>query len=219
MSIGAKKMNDKLQESAQYLKCCANLETETFRLYETFSNKINQPENCFTLGIGYDSLKCAKIIQAILDYVDMPETEKMCPKMNFKELTDSVSAYAKKISKINNVDYETSCEILKQLSNLEDQLCEAYTKYIQSNSIKTVADEFSKLEINLTNFKKIFETFIEQKQTHKEIILEITCHFETKETERLRHATPIVKYQNPNSWILESTLHGFSSAPTNQNTT
>ena len=58
-----------------------------------------------------------------------------------------------------------------------------------------------------------------QKQTHKEIILEITCHFETKETERLRHATPIVKYQNPNSWILESTLHGFSSAPTNQNTT
>ncbi len=99
MSIGAKKMNDKLQESAQYLNCCANLETETFKLYETFSNKINQPENCFTLGIGYDSLKCAKIIQEILDHIDMPETEKMYPRKNFKELTDSVSAYQKKYLK------------------------------------------------------------------------------------------------------------------------
>jgi len=211
-------MNEKVQESAQYLKCCTNLEIEAFRLYETFSKKINQPENCFILGLAYDSLKCAKIIQAILDYVDMPETEKTSPKKNFSEVTNSVSAFTKKISKINNVDYEISCEILKELSNLEDQLSEAYTNYLQSGAIKTIADEFSKLAINLTNFKKLFETFIEQKQKHKETILEIICYFETRETERLRHATPIVKYQNPDSWILESTLHAFSNTPVKENT-
>jgi len=73
-------MNEKLQESAQYLRCCSNLEIEAFNLYETFSKKINQPESCFILGLAYDSLKCAKIIQGILDYTDRPETEKANPK-------------------------------------------------------------------------------------------------------------------------------------------
>ena len=206
-------MNEKLQESAQYLKCCNNLEIETFNLYETFSKKINQPENCFILGLAYDSLKCAKIIQGLLAYIEVPETEKTNPKKNFLELTNSVSAFTKNIFKINSVDYETSCEILRELSTLEDQLSEAYTKYLQSGAIKTIAEEFSKLQINLTNFKKLFETFVEQKQKHKETIVEITCYFETRETERLRHAAPVVKYQNPDSWILQSSLHSFSTTP------
>lgn len=211
-------MNEKVQESAQYLKCCANLELETFKLYEIFSKKINQPENCFILGIGYDSLKCAKIIQGILDYVEVLETEKTNPKMNFTELTVSVCEFTKKVSKINNVDYEITCEILKELSNLEDQLGKAYSNYVQSPAIKTLVDEFSKLAINLASFKKLFETFVEQKAKHKEIILEIVYYFETRENERLRHATPIVKYQNPDSWILESNLHSFANAPVKENT-
>ena len=80
-------MNDKLQESAQYLKCCSDLETEAFKLYETFSKKINQPECCFVLGFAYDSFKCSKIIQGLLDYVEAPESEKPNVKKNFAELT------------------------------------------------------------------------------------------------------------------------------------
>jgi len=209
----------KLQESAQYLRCCSKLELEAFNLYETFSKKINQPENCFILGFGYDSLKCAKIIQGILDYIDMPETEKTNPRKNFLELTSSVSAFTKKVSKINNVDNEVASEILKELVTLEDQLTEAYTEYVESNSIKIISDEFSKLQVNFEKFKKLFETFTEQKQKHKETIIEITCYFETRETERLRHAAPVVKYRNPDSWVLESTLHSFATQSANQNAT
>ena len=206
-------MNEKLQESAQYLKCCNKLELEAFNLYETFSKKINEPENCFILGFAHDSLKCAKIIQGILDYVDTPETEKTNPKKNFSELTNSVSAFTKKLSKINSVDNEIASEVLKELVTLEDQLTEAYTDYAQSNAIKVMSDEFSKLQTNLEKFKKLFEAFVEEKQKHKETLIEIACYFDTRETERLRHAAPVVKYQNPDSWILASSLHSFATTP------
>ena len=39
------------------------LKIEAFTLYETLSKKINPPESSFILGLAYDSLKCAKIIQ------------------------------------------------------------------------------------------------------------------------------------------------------------
>lgn len=207
-------MNEKLQESAQYLKCCTQLELEAFNLYETFSKKINQPENCFILGFAYDSLKCAKIIQGILDYIEVPETEKTNPKKNFAELTSSVSAFTIKVSKINSIDNEVASEILKELVTLEDQLTEAYTDYMQSSAIRVMAEEFSKLQVNLDKFKKLFETFVGEKQKHKETIIEIACYFDTRENERLRHAAPVVKYQNPDSWILASSLHSFSTAST-----
>lgn len=207
-------MNEKLQESTQYLKFCSKLELEAFKLYETFSKKINQPESCFISGLAYDSLKCAKIIQAILDYIDAPEIEKTNPKKDFSELTNSVSTFTQKIAKINSVDNEVASEILKELVTLEDQLTEAYTEYSQSNAIKIMSDEFSRLQTNLNKFKRLFETFAEEKQKHKETLIEIACYFDTRESERLRHAAPVVKYQNPDSWILQSSLHSFSTSPT-----
>jgi hypothetical protein len=216
--IGQLKMNEKLLESVQYLKCCNILETETFRLYETLSKKFNQPENSFILGFAYDSLKCAKIIQGILDYFDMPEIEKMTCKKNLAELANSISDFSKRISKINNLNYETSCEILKDLSDLEDRLSEVYNNYLGPSGIQVISVEFSKLAVSISNFKKIFETFAEEKQKHKETIIEIIYCFETKEAERLRNTTPIIKYNNPDSWIHDSTLHAFSSTPVKENT-
>jgi hypothetical protein len=55
-------MNEKLRESAQYLKQCTVIENESYKLYATLSEKINQPESSFILGIACDSLKNAQII-------------------------------------------------------------------------------------------------------------------------------------------------------------
>ena len=210
-------MNDKLQESAQSLKCFNNLETEAFRLYETLSKKINPPESSFIIGLAYDSLKVAKIIQGILDYIDLPETENLNCKKNLLELSSNITGFSKKMSKTNNLNYEISCEILKELTNMEDQLSDVYANYVQSPAIKIVADEFSKLALNLSNFKKIFETFIEQKQKHRETLIEIIYCFEAKESERLRTMAPAFKYKNPDAWIHESTLHTFADPQAKEN--
>jgi hypothetical protein len=202
-------MNGKLEESILHLISCNKLETQTFKLYETLSKKINQPESSFMIGFAYDSLKCAKTIQAITDYFDMPQTENLNFKKDITELTNSVTDFSKKISKINNIDYEIICESLKELSNLEEQLGVIYTNYADSPLVRVLSDEFSSLAMNTKNFKKIFEKFNAQKQSHKEELLEIIYFFETKEADRLRNATPVVRYQNPNSWVQAS----FKTAP------
>jgi hypothetical protein len=210
-------MVEKLQESAQSLKCLNNIEIEAFRLYETLSKKINPPESSFILCLAYDSLKCAKIFQGILDYIDVPELENLNCKKNLLEIANNISKFTKKLSKTNNLNYELSCEILKELTNLEDQLTEVYVNYLQSAAVKNVADEFSKLALNLSNFKKLFEIFIEQKQKHRETLIEIIYCIEAKEAERLRTMAPTFKYKNPDEWIHESTLHAFTETQTKEN--
>ncbi|MBE3116098.1 hypothetical protein IMZ68_02740, partial [Candidatus Bathyarchaeota archaeon] len=102
---------------------------------------------------------------------------------------------------------------------LEDLIGEAYTTYVQSPATKILADELSKIvTVDLNNFKKIFETFVEQKEKHRETIIEIMYCYEAKEADRLRHIAPLIKYQNPDSWIRQSTLHAFSNTPVKENT-
>jgi len=215
--IGARKMVEKLPESAQSLKCLNNIEIEAFRLYEALSKKINPPESSFILCLAYDSLKCSKIMQGILDYIDLPETENVNCKKNLTEIADNFSSFTKRLSKTNNLNYELSCEILKELTDTEDQLSEVYKNFMQSPALKNIADEFSKVALNLSNFKKIFEIFIEQKQKHREILIETIYCFEAKESERIRTMAPTFKYKNPDAWIHESTIHTFADTQAKEN--
>ena len=114
--IWARKMVEKLQESAQTLKCLNTIEIEAFGLYEVLSKKMNPPESSFVLCLAYDSLKCAKITQGILDYIDLPETENLNCKKNLAEIANNISKFNRKLSKTNNLNYELSCEILKELT-------------------------------------------------------------------------------------------------------
>jgi hypothetical protein len=201
-------MNDKVQESIQYLKQCSIVENESSRLYETLSRKINQLESSYILGLAYDSLKNSKIIQALLDYFDPEEIENKNTKKNLTELAAETAMLFKKASKINNLDYLLSCEILKQLITLEDTMGQAYKNYLQTNAPKTLAEELSKsITINFVNFKKIFETFTEEKIKHRGTLVDIMYSLELKETEIHRKITPLVKYQNPDAWIHESTIY------------
>lgn len=206
-------MNGKLQESASYLKGCSNLEAETYKLYEALSRKINQPESSFLLGLAYDSLKCAKTIQGILDYFDQTEIQNLVCKKNLSELTSSVTDFSKKIAKTNNVNYEMTCQLLKELSVLEDNLSDVYTNYAESAMVKVLSEEFSPLIIDCNYFKKIIEVFKEEKQKHKETIMDVIYAVETKEAERFRNTSPHVKYQNPDAWTRDSTIHRFANPP------
>lgn len=209
-------MNDKVQESIQYLKYCSITENEGFKLYETLSKKINQPESSSILGLAYDSLKNAKIIQAILDYFEPEDIENKNAKKNLAELAAETSTLSKKISKINSLDYLVAVETLKELITLEDALGEAYKNYLQSNAPKMLVEELSKsVTINFAHFKKIFENFSEEKVRHRGVIVDVMYSLELKESENHRKITPLVKYQNPDAWIHESTIHAFTNTPVN----
>jgi hypothetical protein len=206
-------MNEKLRESIQYLKQCSNIENETFKLYQTLSKKMNQPESSFILGIAIDSQKNTKIIQGILDCIDLPELENKNVRKELSELTTDIITLEKTISKISNLEYLTTCEMLKKLVNLEVLLSKVYTNYIESNSARTIVDELSETGIiDLESFKKVFEYFVEEKGRQRQTLVETMYVIEAKEKETRRQITPIVKYQNPDQWIRESTVHSFSEA-------
>jgi hypothetical protein len=209
-------MNEKFQESAQYLKSCSNIETEAYNLYDTLSKKINEPESSFILGLAYDSLKCAKIIQGILEHLDLTELTSVYSKKTLTEIAQETAILNKKISKTNNLYYQLTVEVLKELIQLEDLLVDAYNGFLQSPGPKMIADEYSGVVyISGTNVKKIVESFVEQKTKHREILIEIIYGVEAKQAEIIRQITPVVKYQNPDAWIRESTLHAYSNRPTN----
>ncbi len=205
-------MSDKLEESLQYLKNCSIIESEAFKLYETLSKKINQPESSFILGLAYDSLKNAKIIQGILDNFEPTEIENKNVRKNLSELGAEIANLQKTIAKINSLDYLISCEILKQTTKLEAALSKVYTNYLQSNSVRLIVDELLKTgTVNLGDFKKVIEGFVEEKGKHRETIVEAVYILEGKETETRRQITPLVKYQNPDAWIRESAVHTFTT--------
>jgi hypothetical protein len=207
-------MNEKLQESAHLLKCFSNLEVEAFRVYEALSKKINQPESSFVLGLAYDSLKCSKIMVAILSHVDPSETKDQECKKEIVELAAEISGFTKIISGINNLSPLVTCEILSELINMEDLLNETYTEYLQGSATKFVADEFSALNPQSSNnFKHLFECFVAEKEAHRQTLIEVIYNLESKEAERMRHVTPVVKYQNPDAWYHESTIHAFTRIP------
>ena len=209
-------MNDKLRESAQYLKHCTIIENEAFNLYETLSKKINQPESSFILGLAYDSLKNAKIIQKILDCFEPVETENKNVRKDLSDLAAEITVLEKKISKINSLDYLISCEILKESINLEVLLSEVYSNYLKSSSPKIIVEELSEtVVVNLNNFKKVIEGIIEEKGKHRQTLVETMYLLEAKETEVHRQITPIIKYQNPDAWIHGSTIHSFTNTPAN----
>jgi hypothetical protein len=103
---------------------------------------------------------------------------------------------------------------LKESINLEVQLNLVYSNYLKSTSLKFVVDELSETAVlNLNNFKKLIEGFMDEKGKHQETIVETLYLLEAKETETRRQMTPLSKYQNPHAWIHESTIHTFISTP------
>lgn len=199
---------EKIEESAQYLKGCSSIETQAFKLYENLAKKINHPESSFILGFGYDSIKNAKIIQAMLQAIDLPEEDKD-NKKTVSLLATEVYSFSRRIEKVNNIDQKSLIEIFKELVRLEDLISSLYSEYLESSYPKVLAEEMARLvTIDYGNFKKIFEGFVAEKQKHRETMIEIIYCIGAKEAEK--NSAPAVKYQNPDAWISQSTLNVFS---------
>ncbi|XHH07836.1 MAG: hypothetical protein ACFCUE_09685 [Candidatus Bathyarchaeia archaeon] len=201
---------EKIEESAQYLKGCTSIETQAFKLYETLAKKINHPESSFVLGFAYDSIKNAKIIQAMLQTIDLPEEDNE-NKKTVSLLASEVYTFLKKIEKTNSIDQKNLIEIFKELVRLEDLVSKLYSEFMESNYPKVLAEEMAKFfTMDYSNFKKVFEGFVTEKQKHRETMIEIIYCIGAKEAERAKNMTPTVKYQNPDAWVNTSSLHAFS---------
>jgi len=203
----------KLEESTQYLRGFGLIENECFNIYDKLSKKINHPESSLILGIAYDSLKCSKIVHAILDCFDQTGPENIKTKKDLTDLAAQLSTFSKEVQKINCLSYQASCEVLKELTKIEKLLTDTYNSYANSSAISAIAQEVTKYaNVNVDNFSKVFVKIAEEKERHREELIEIIYALEQTEANRLRQITPVVKYQNPDAWIRGSTIQTFSTS-------
>lgn len=77
---------------------------------------MNQPESSFILGLACDCQKSAKIIQGILDCLNLPELENKYVRKELSELAMDSMVLEKTISKICNLEYLIACEMVKKIS-------------------------------------------------------------------------------------------------------
>jgi rubrerythrin len=206
-------MNGRLQECIVYLKSAKNLELHAANLYDALSKKINQPESSFILSFSCDSQKCAKMIEALLNCFDLTAIENIPLRKDASELIVNVVTFNKRIARTNNVGYEIACEFFREISALEDQLCSMYAIFIKSSLSAVLAVEFSRLSIDSTNFNRIFEDMANEKQKHKETLIDVIYAFETKEAERFRSGTTQVLHKTPDPRLQNSAFHVFPSTP------
>jgi hypothetical protein len=201
-------MNGRLQETIVYLKSAKNLEMQTATLYDALSKKINQPESSFILAFSCDSQKNAKMIEVLLNCFDLTTTENTPLRRDISELISNVMTFNWRIARINNVGYEIACGFFREINALEDQLCSMYAIFIKSSFANVLASEFSRLPIDATNFNRIFENMANEKQKHRETLLDIIYAFETKEAERYRNG-PQVMHKTPDPRLQNSAFHVF----------
>ena len=130
-------------------------------------------------------------------------------------LSSELSTFSKEIQRINCLNYQSSCEVLKELTKIEKLLTDTYSSYAQSSAIKAIAQEVTKYtSVNVDNFAKVFQKIAEEKERHREELVEIIYALEQTEANRLRQITPVIKYQNPDAWIRGSTIQIFSTNST-----
>jgi rubrerythrin len=194
-----------MKNSTRHLLCCSSLEEETFYLYQCVAKKMNNPElRSLVINIAYDSIKHSKTIRELLKTVEKTDiTIKNCKK-NYSALWKEIVEVSEQVSKMQDVNDEEFYEIFKGLTELEDCLIEDYCYLLEHKIPESLANELSKwTPINMDNLNKIFDGIIEDKQRHRETLIEIGYCFAAKDSIGTEDSTPTVKYQNPDAWHKE----------------
>jgi len=195
-------LSSKLAFSKRYLLCCSGLEEETLRLYMCVAKKINRPElSSLVVSLGYDSMKHSKTIKELLKTIEKPEVKIENCEKTLSELWKEIKGFSEEILKMDQISDEEFCQVFKTLAELEDCLSDSYNALLKMKIHQTLANELNKLTpVNPENLMKIFESIIDDKQKHREVLMEIGYYFATKESEKAKVDAPVVKYQNPDAW-------------------
>jgi len=190
------------RSTSKYLLCCSGIEEQTFQLYRTCAKKVKHPEvDALLVGIAYDSLKHSKTLSELAKNIIKLEFDSHDCTGDMAELLDGLYTCTEELQKIEKLDAATFSEILKKLADVEDVLTECYTEVLQPENLEAIALELQELNyVDSYILKSVFEKIIQDKQNHKETLVNLMYFFAKKETEKTQSTAPMVKYRNPDAW-------------------
>ncbi len=185
---------------AEYIQCLSKLEKGTSILYKTISQKIDLPlVKALFQEISIDSQKHCTILEGISESIKKTDVN---PKECSKKIGQSweiMDKAQKEIAKIDKIDAEHMQWLAKELKYFESIMGEEYYIFVQLKTLEVLVKEVnSKYNIDLNSTKKLFTKIIEDENHHREL-LETIEKMVVKE-EKDADNSPVVKYQNPDSW-------------------
>ena len=185
---------------ADFINCLGILENDTFLLYTALSNKIELPlVKSLLRAIAEDSLKHSTLLKGVAESItEAKETPKDCEKKT-GEAWRLIANFTKEIAAKEKFSEEEMSQLWDKLAFFESILGEEYYVFVQMKTLDLMMKEINQIyNIDLGSLKSIFTRIINDEEHHREMLGTIKGILQ-------RHSepsnTPVVKYQNPDSWI------------------
>jgi len=185
---------------ADFINCLSILENDTFLLYTALSNKIELPlVKSLLRAIAEDSLKHSTLLKGVAESItEAKETPKDCEKKT-GEAWRLIANFTKEIAAKEKFSEEEMSQLWDKLAFFESIIGEEYYVFVQMKTLDLMMKEINQIyNIDLGSLKSIFTRIINDEEHHREMLGTIKGILE-------RHSepsnTPVVKYQNPDSWI------------------
>lgn len=184
-----------------YLNSLSNFENGVCLLYQSVAAKFDAPLVSGLLqGLAQDSLKHAKLLKAITEgssYTEEKVKELSSELANAWRAADSGFRERMAIGTLSGSDQR---EFIEKLTELESVLIAEYSSFLTEDILLLFAKETSgQYKVAPDHIRGIFLAMINDKRQHKKLlatIVELVYQNKNKSV----GVTPVVKYQNPNSW-------------------
>jgi hypothetical protein len=179
-----------------FIKCLSLFETNTARLYNELSDKVELPLiKSLLKEISLDSQKHAGLLQGVSE--SLPKTDwkpSECPAKlgEGRHLTEECY---KEIAKKKKIATTELPELLKHLEALESVMGEEYNVFVQLKTLELLSEEIKHIyNINLEGLKSIFISIMEDEQHHSELLTLVKNMVNQKDQEMMVE-DPLLRYR------------------------
>ena len=194
--------NNDPKDLASYINCLSILENNASLLYTALADKIEDSlVKSLILTIASDSQKHSISLKGVGESIAKPEGKPKDCEKKLGEAWRVVDTFYREIVNKEKITDSELPQLAEKLAVLESILGEEYYMFVQLKTLQLMMKEISQIyNINLGELKGIFSSIINDEEHHREL-LETVKEILDKKKPKIRDNTPVVKYQNPDSWI------------------
>jgi hypothetical protein len=195
-------MDKKLQEVNKHLYGCFTVEKEVNLLYVATTKKFPQTQlSVITTALAYNHQKNAAVIREILIPLIRTHVSSCKLSQEFTEGIEEIRELRNMLSMKDDMEYEETSDLLKDLATIEDYLDGLYAYLIESEFIENYSYAFSEISgLTSENLQYILQALKQDNIKHREILIEGTFFYQKNHQSNI-DTTPIVRYKNPNAWV------------------
>ena len=174
------------------------MERELYQLYSNLSEKVEDlAAKALFAYIATDSLKHSTILVTIIEEAGGSKVREQDCDDNIRYNIELITTLSKDVSKRQRIDREELMSLIDALAGFESLLYNEYSKAFHLETTQFTKDEINKSQESDLD---IFSLIVNDEDLHKKILLSIVNSCD--KTLDFKNNTPIVKYQNPDSWYV-----------------